>query len=202
MRLAGEFLQHYAHDSQWRWAPENLDSQKAFVERAISGCEWLDWSTQSAVLEVIQKNMTSVETVTKGDFDAVLLAGPIAEIVELENLFQQAVEHLNESGRVIGIIPCLRDNSPENSLFCEIAKEVLWPCYPAEEVLEMLREKGLEPHSDSCGFVAVPEFSEAILKNKLRFKGFQQVFDQIQAQGYDATEVGWGEVRFVASRSL
>lgn len=199
--LASEFLQHYTHDVDRRWTPQNLGAQRAFVERAIRGCEWLDWSTESGALQIIQANLTSVQTVTKGSFDAVLVAGPVAELVEPGTLFRQAVHHLNASGRVVGIIPCLRENSPESSLFCETAHEVLWPYSTAEELLEMLRDSNLNPNADLHEFVAIPEFSEAILKNKLAFKGFQQVFDRLHEEGYDSTEVGWGELRFVASLS-
>ena len=130
------------------------------------------------------------------------LAGPVVELLEPSALFPQAAAALVPGGKLIGVIPCLRDNSPESRGFTEIAAATLWPYYTAEELLEMLRETGGQLDSTASGFRAVPQFNEAVLGDRLGFKGFNRIFERLTAQGYDPMEVGWGELRFVASLNL
>jgi len=98
----------------------------------------------------------------------------------------------------VGIIPCLRDNSPESRVFAELAPSVCWPYLTAEEVTEALQEAGLAPQPNATEFAVIPHFNAAVLKDELGFKGFRKIFDQLEAQGYDPAAVGWGELRFVA----
>jgi hypothetical protein len=131
-------------------------------------------------------------------YEATVLAGPVVELLEPSILFKLAGPPLRPGGRLVGIFPCLRDNSPESRLFAEIATATLWPYYGAEELLELLRDCGWQPDPGTSAFVAIPRFNEAVLKDELRFKGFNGIFDQLVEQGYDPGEVGWGELRFVA----
>jgi hypothetical protein len=83
-------------------------------------------------------------------------------------------------------------------LFAELVAAALWPYYTAEELIEMLAEEGWQIHRESSRFVPIRRFTEAVLMDQLAFKGFRKIFDQVEAQGYDPGEVGWGELRFVA----
>src|SRR5439155_24193359 len=95
-------------------------------------------------------------------------------------------------------MPWLRDNSPESQLFAELAAAMLWSYYTAEELSEMLAETGWQVRRESSRFVSIRRFTEAVLKDHLSFKGFRKIFDQVEAQGYAPSEIGWGELRFVA----
>src|SRR6185503_17177099 len=97
-------------------------------------------------------------------YDALVLAGPVVEMIEPATLFSHAAAPLNPDGKLIGIIPCLRDNSPESRSFAELAAADLWPYYTAEELFEMMRESGWQVDSAAGGFVAVRQFNEAVLK--------------------------------------
>lgn len=199
LSVATEFLQHYAHDVRLRWTTESLEAQQAFVTSGIAGLDWLDWSSEAVALQILQAHLTSTELGFTRHYEAVLMAGPLVELMEPPVLLQHAHRHLETKGRVIGIIPCLRDNSPESSLFCEVASEILWPYYTAEELLEMIAETGLIPNREQTQFVPILEFNRTVLNDALGFKGFRRVFDQIGEQGYDPIEVGWGELRFEAT---
>ena len=193
-----EFLAYYRHDVQLRWSETDREEQREFVNQHIAGSSWLDWSTEGAAMELIQASLTNISVSVAGRYDAVVLAGPVAELIEPVVLFQQAIAPLKNPGRLIGIIPCLRDNSPESQLFAELAATTLWPYYTAEELIEMLAEAGWQIRRESSRFVSIRRFIEAVLKDQLAFKGFRRIFDQVEVQGYDPSEVGWGELRFVA----
>jgi hypothetical protein len=135
----------------------------------------------------------------EAEAEAVLLAGPLVEIVEPLSLFEQAASHLKAGGQIIGVIPCLRDNSPESQLFMDHARAALWPYYPAEELLEMLREAQCRVLAKTTRFVPIPTFKHAVLGDSLHFKGFRSIFDALEQDGYDPMEVGWGELRFIAA---
>ena len=132
-------------------------------------------------------------------YDAAVLAGPVVELLEPAWLFREAAAALRPGGRLIGIVPCLRDNSPESRTFADLAAETLWPYYTAEELLEMLREEGWRVELETGGFFTIPRFKEAVLKGELGFKGFNAIFAGLAAQGYDPIEIGWGELRFAAT---
>jgi hypothetical protein len=149
-------------------------------------------------MELMQASLTNIDVSVAGRYDALVLAGPVVELIERAVLFQQAVAPLKSPGRLVGIIPCLRDNSPESQLFAELVAAALWPYSTAEELLEMLGEAGWQVRHDSNRFVSIRRFTEAVLKDQLSFKGFRRIFDQVEAQGYDPNEIGWGELRFVA----
>jgi len=199
LSIATEFLQHYAHDVRLRWTIESLEAQQAFVTSGIAGLDWLDWSSETAALQILQAHLASTELGFTRHYEAILMAGPLVELMEPPVLLQHTLRHLETKGRVIGIIPCLRDNSPESSLFCEVANEILWPYFTAEELLEMITETGLTPNRERTQFVPIPEFNRAVLKDALGFKGFRRIFHRIEEQGYDPIEVGWGELRFEAT---
>jgi hypothetical protein len=193
-----EFLEHYQRDVAVRWSPDDLAAQREFVNRHVAGRHWLDWSTPTAALHLVQASYAQTSVGTAEKFDALVLAGPVAEMIEPATLFSHAAAPLKGDGRLIGIIPCLRDNSPESRTFSELAAAALWPYSTAEELLEILRESGWRVDSAASSFVAVRRFNEAVLKDQLGFKGFNPIFEQLIAQGYDPMEVGWGELRFVA----
>jgi len=193
-----EFLAHYRHDAQLRWSEMDREEQREFVNQHLGGLSWLEWSTEGAAMELIQASLTNIGVSGAGRYDALVLAGPVVELVEPPVLFRQAIAPLKSPGRLIGIIPCLRDNSPESQLFTELAAAMLWPYYTAEELIEMLAETGWQVRRESSRFVSIRRFTEAVLKDQLSFKGFRRIFDQVEAQGYDPSEIGWGELRFVA----
>ena len=193
-----EFLAHYGHDARLRWSEMDQEEQREFVNQHIAGTSWLDWSTEAAAMELIQASLTNIGVGGVGRYDALILAGPVAELIEPAVLFQQATVPLKSPGRLIGIIPCLRDNSPESQWFAELAATTLWPYYTAEELIEMLAEAGWQIRREPSRFVSIRRYIEAVLKDQLSFKGFRRIFDQVEVQGYDPSEVGWGELRFVA----
>ena len=193
-----EFLAYYRHDMQLRWSETDREEQREFVNQHLAGSSWLDWSTEGAAMELIQASLTNISVSVAGRYEAVVLAGPVAELIEPAVLFQQAIAPLKSPGRFIGIIPCLRDNSPESQLFAELAATTLWPFYTAEELIEMLAEAGWQIWRESSRFVSIRRLIDAVLKDQLAFKGFRKIFDQVEVQGYDPSEVGWGELRFVA----
>lgn len=196
---ATELLQHYAHDLRLRWTREDLDSQQTFVSNRIAASDWLDWSTESAALQILQAHFASTEIGFTRPRGALVITSPLVELIELTVVLQHAVQHIRSGGRLIGIIPCLRDNSPESALFCEVASEILWPYFTAEELLEMIAETDLTPNREYTQFVPIPEFNRAVLKDALGFKGFRRIFHRVEEQGYDPIEVGWGELRFEAT---
>ena len=193
-----EFLENYQRDAPVRWSPDDLAAQQQFVNAQVAGNDWLDWSTPDAALQLFQAFAGQTSAVIAEKSDAVVLAGPIVELLEPPALFSQARGPLGPGGRLVGIIPCLRDNSPESSQFMQHARTTFWPYYTAEELLEMLSESAWQIVSQVGGFVPIPRFNLAVLNDELGFKGFNRVFSQLSAQGYDPIEVGWGELRFVA----
>ena len=130
--------------------------------------------------------------------EAIVVAGPVVELLPLAEVFEMAARRLNSAGRLVGVIPCLRDNSPESQLFMDLAAEQLWPYCVAEELMETLEESGFELEGEGGGFAAVPQFVRAVIDDELAFKGFRKIFDEMEKQGYDPIEVGWGELRFSA----
>ena len=193
-----EFLENYQRDAPVRWSPNDLAAQQEFVRAQVVGCDWLDWSTPEAALHFVQAAAGPTSTGIAVRSDAVVLAGPIVELLEPLALFNQARGSLGPGGRLVGIIPCLRDNSPESDQFMQHARTALWPYYTAEEWLEMLVETDWQLESQVSGFIPIPRFNLAVLNDQLGFKGFNRVFTRLSAEGYDPMEVGWGELRFVA----
>jgi hypothetical protein len=194
-----EFLENYQSDVSVRWLPEDLAAQREFVNRHVGGLDWVDWSTPSAALHLVQAVQAQTSVGAPEKHGALVLAGPIVELVEPATLFRQVASALRAGGKLIGILSCLRDNSPESQQFVEHAAAMLWPYCTVEELLEILRESGWEADPAVSGFVAVPRFNEAVLKRQLGFKGFNGIFARLAAEGYDPMEVGWGELRFVAT---
>ncbi len=195
--VRAEFLQHYQRDLTCRWTSEDVAAQAAFASRHLGEGLWLDWSSPAAALELWQAGL-GLTPLNTGPQETILLAGPMAELLPSENVFRLATAHLKAGGKLIGIVPCLRDNSPESEFFARLAAEELWPYFTAEEIRELLCEAGLEPAADATGFVPIRRFNEAVLKDELGFKGFRRLFDKVEAQGYDPMEIGWGELRLVA----
>jgi hypothetical protein len=193
-----EFLEHYQRDTTVRWSAEDLAAQRQFVHTHVAGRTWLDWSSPAAGLQLVQSSLAQTAVGTPEKYEAIVLAGPVVELVEPVVVFKQADVPLESGGKLIGIIPCLRDNSPESQRFMEQAAATLWPYYTGEELLEMLRESGWLVARESSGFVAVQRFKEAVRAGQLGFTGFGKIFERLMAEGYDPMEVGWGELRFVA----
>ena len=193
-----EFLEHYQRDAAVRWSPNDLAAQQEFVSVKLVGCDWLDWSTPAAALQLVSVAAGQISAGTAEKSDAVVLAGPIVELLEPPALFSQTRGPLGPGGRLVGIIPCLRDNSPESDQFMQHVRATLWPYYTFEELLEMLRETAWQIESQVSGFIPVPRFNLAVLNDQLGFKGFNRVFTRLSAEGYDPMEVGWGELRFAA----
>ena len=193
-----EFLENYRRDAAVRWSPSDLAAQQEFVAAQVVGDDWLDWSTPAAALQLVQAAKAQASAGIAEKSDAVVLAGPIVELLEPPALFSQARGPLGPGGRLVGIIPCLRDNSPESDQFMQHSRATLWPYYTAEELLEMLRETDWQIESQVGGFIPIPRFNLAVLNDQLGFKGFNRVFNRLSAEGYDPMEVGWGELRFVA----
>jgi hypothetical protein len=193
-----EFLENYQRDAPVRWSPNDLAAQQEFVGAQVAGDNWMDWSTPAAALQLVQAAPAQNSAGTAKKSDAVVLAGPIVELLEPLALFSQARGPLGPGGRLVGIIPCLRDNSPESDQFMQQARATLWPYYTAEELLEMLRETDWQIESEVSGFIPIARFNLAVLNDQLGFKGFNRVFTRLSAEGYDPMEVGWGELRLVA----
>lgn len=198
-QAAADFIEHYGRDANLRWSPDDLIEQTKFVRGCIDTDSWLDWSSQSAALQLLQAKLLSMPTGFGERFDKILIAGPMAELMEATELLSLAIPHLRTRGSVIGIVPCLRDNSPESQVFADLAASKLWNYHTAEDWMEMIRDAGLNFSPGANGFIAIPRFSECILKDELCFKGFRQVFDEMEKLGYDPMEVGWGELRFIAA---
>ncbi|HYT60661.1 MAG TPA: hypothetical protein VEL06_10855, partial [Haliangiales bacterium] len=118
---AAEFLENYQRDALARWSAEDLAAQREFVNAQVSGSAWLDWSTPSAALQLVQAGNTQTVPGTAQQYDALVLAGPVVELVEPATLFRQATGPLRPGGRFVSIIPCLRDNSPESQQFMQHA---------------------------------------------------------------------------------
>ncbi len=193
---------HYRNDFALRWSPEDLAAQQEFVIRHVENKVWLDWSDDAAVLSLIQADLVDTTVSgSAGEHEAILVAGPITELIRPATLFQHAAKHLRQGGTLIGIIPCLRDNSPESRLFAERTAQEFWSYHTAEELLELLHENGFEPIQEETVFIPITQFKDVVLKDQLGFKGFRHVFTQIEAEGYDPVEIGWGELRFVAQIS-
>jgi len=196
---SAEFLENYQRDAPVRWSPEDLAAQQKFVNRQVAGRDWLDWSTPAAALQLVQAWQRRISAGATETYDAVVLAGPVVELLELTALFRQAAPSVRPGGRLVGIIPCMRDNSPESQSFAKMAARALWPYPTTEELMEMLQESGWRVDSSSSSFTAIPRFNEAVLKSQLAFKGFNRIFAQLAAEGYDPMKVGWGELRFVGA---
>lgn len=196
---AGEFLQHYARDARYRWTSEDLAAQEEFVGAQTRNLDWLDWSSEAAAMQLMQAKLLATQWSAGGLREAILLAGPLVELLDPAELFVCAAANLLSGGRLVGITPCLRDNSPESQRFAQLAGSALWPYYSAEELFEMMREAGFSFSQDLSRFVTVSRFNQAVLQDELAFKGFREIFGRLEAEGYDPMEVGWGEIRFVAT---
>ena len=196
---SADFLENYQRDALVRWSPEDLAAQREFVNACLAGRGWIDWSSPAAALQLVQSNSSRPVICEPGKCDALVLAGPVVELVEPVVLFDVAAGPLRPGGKLIGIIPCLRDNSPESREFMRLAASSLWPYYTAEELLEMLREAGWKIESPPSGFAAIPRFNQVVMTGEPGFRGFAKIFEQLMADGYDPAEVGWGELRLVAT---
>lgn len=196
----GDFLAHYERDAHLRWSADDLQAQRDFVQKHIRGGTWLDLSTPEAALELVQRwlHPAAGSSLIAVPHDVVLLAGPPVELIELDSLAGYAIESLAPAGRIVGVIPCLRDNSPQNQAFMDASAEILWPYRTAEEILETLRDAHLEVDTAAASFVRIARFNDAVWSNQLAFEGYRRVFERLAQRGYDPISVAWGEVRFVA----
>ena len=196
---ASDFLTQCQTDATRRWSAEDFAAQQQFVNERVAGSKWADWSTPMAAMQLIQSSLLGVAIEETGRHEAIIIAGPIVELLPPAEVFGMPARRLKPAGRLVGVIPCLRDNSPESQLFMDLAAEQLWPYCVAEELTEALGESGFElDDSGGDGFTAIPQFIHAVLDDRLSFKGFRKIFDEMEKQGYDPIEVGWGELRFSA----
>ena len=101
--------------------------------------EWADWSTPMAAMQLIQSSLLGVAMEEADRHEAIVVAGPVVELLPLAEVFEMAARRLNSAGRLVGVIPCLRDNSPESQLFMDLAAEQLWPYCVAEELMVIVR---------------------------------------------------------------
>lgn len=193
-----EFLQYYAHDQPFRWSAEDLAAQAQFVTQTTAGLSGSDWSDPALAMPLLQAAMLGTPTAIEHGYDAILLAGPLTEILPAETLLDLALGHLNPAGTIVAVLPCLRDNSPESQQFMDVAQAKLWPYRTAEEWLELFKEVGFDATQIKAEFVPIPQFVSSALTDKLRFTPFKEVFTAVEAAGYGAHEVGWGELRLVA----
>jgi hypothetical protein len=198
--LITKFLEAYSLDVSIRWSANDLKAQEKFINAEVENTEWLDWSSQEAALQLVQAEILKTSLGETGEFDRIVVAGPVVELLDLPILLNRAARYLKRGGRIAAVIPCLRDNSPENAEFTAIAAKRLWPYATSEELLESTREAGLDPLAESK-FVPVRRFIEAALGDQLRFTPFRDLFLELQSQGYDPMEVGWGELRLLAQLS-
>ena len=196
---SADFLENYQRDALVRWSPEDLAAQREFVNACLAGRGWIDWSSPAAALQLVQARPAQTVIGKSGRYDALVLAGPVVELLEPTVLFDLAAGPLRPGGKLIGIIPCLRDNSPESREFMRLAASSLWPYYTAEELLEMLAEAGWKIEPSATGFVVIPRFNQVVLKGEPGFRGFAKIFEELMADGYDPVEVGWGELRLTAT---
>lgn len=196
---AGDFLTQCQSDAPRRWTAKDFARQQQFVNEGVAGRDWADWSTPMAAMQLIQSSLLNVPLEETGRHEAIVIAGPVVELLPPAAVFGMAAGRLKPAGRLVGVIPCLRDNSPESQMFMDLAADRLWPYCVAEELTELLGEAGFQVEGPGCGFVAVPQFVNAVLKDELAFKGFRGIFDEMEKQGYDPIEIGWGELRFSAT---
>lgn len=197
--LAAEFVENYGPDAKVRWSQEEVEAQARFVREQTGGRHFVDWTTGEAGLQLMQSMWFGTAPGGTSGVSGVLAAGPLVELVEPASVFGMAGQTLQEGGKLVAIIPCLRDNSPESAEFMSLARAEMWPYYTVEELIEFLREAEFEIVQAS--FVSLPHFIDAVLHDRLQFKGFNRVLGKLQAQGYDPAEIGWGEVRLVSVRS-
>lgn len=197
---AGDFFTQCQTDAPRRWSTADFAAQQQFVNEGVAGNEWADWSTPMAAMQLIQSSLLGVPLEETGRHEAIVIAGPVVELLPAADVFGMAAGRLKPAGRLVGVIPCLRDNSPESQMFMDLAADRLWPYCVAEELTERLGEAGFQQDGESgSGFAAVPQFVHAVLKDELAFKGFRGIFDEMEKQGYDPIEIGWGELRFSAA---
>ncbi|MHB8519373.1 MAG: hypothetical protein ACYDH9_01325 [Limisphaerales bacterium] len=198
LAAAADFLQHYPQDAGRRWSADDRAAQQEFVVRHLAGRRWLDWSTAESSLDLIQGSLARTPPGAHGRWPALVLAGPAAELLEPAALFERATAVVDEDGVLIGLMPCLRDNSPESQRFGEAAAASLWPYHTVEELLEALRDAGWRCDVHESRFVPIPQFGRTALSDQLGFQGFHRIFSRLEQDGYDPLEIGWGELRFVA----
>ena len=89
-----EFLENYQRDAPVRWSPDDLAAQQQFVNAQVAGNDWLDWSTPDAALQLFQAFAGQTSAVIAEKSDAVVLAGPAAELLEPAWLFGEAARPL------------------------------------------------------------------------------------------------------------
>lgn len=197
--LAAEFVETYGLDATARWNEAEVEAQARFVREQTDGRHFEDWTTGEAGLQLMQSMLFGTAPGVTSGVSGILAAGPLVELVEPASVFGIAAQSLQEGGKLVAIIPCLRDNSPESAEFMSLARAEMWPYYTAEELVEFLREAEFEIAQAS--FVSLPHFIQAVLHDRLQFKGFNRVLGKLQAQGYDPAEIGWGELRLVGQRA-
>lgn len=195
---AADFLHCYGRDVSLRWSAEDLAGREAFIRRHVEGRPWIDWSTEHTALELVQAGLSVPTTHLVGEQSAIVLAGPVVELLPPLPLFQHAKMNLKTGGHLIGVIPCLRDNSPENQQFIELAHAQLWPYQTAEDLMAIAEEAGFEVDRQATQFVPVERFKQAVTQDELHFKGFNPLFKDLEKQGYDPMKLGWGELRLFA----
>src|SRR2546428_698027 len=95
-----EFLQHYPMDGYARWSAEDLAAQQEFVNAQIAGRSWLDWSSPAATLHLVQASHAHTSVGAAEKYEALVLAGPVVELLEPARLFNQAASALTPGGKL------------------------------------------------------------------------------------------------------
>src|SRR5437867_12553316 len=127
-----EFLQHYPMDVCARWSPEDLAAQQEFVNAQIAGRSWLDWSSPAETLQLVQASHADTSFAAGEEYEALVLAGPVVVLLEPARFFHQDASALRPDGKLVGIIPCLPDHSPEAQQSIHPVAPPLWQCWTAE----------------------------------------------------------------------
>jgi hypothetical protein len=191
--LISDYLLHYNTDLKSRWSEEALRFQANFVTSRLPKNGIWDWSAPAITLQLLQARLLSEKTAPPPGTSLILAAGPLMELLSPSAIVEEAARSLKQNGRLIAIIPCLRDNSPENEFFAMHASENLWPYYTAEYWQETMQEGGFMT-IDPPQFKENREFSMAQIEGRMNFRGFMPLIEKLQNEGYDPIEIAWGDL--------
>ena len=128
------------------------------------------------------------------------VVGADVELTDKEQLFTELFASAQPGQLIVGTLPCLRDNSPESARLAELMHEKLWDFWTAEELSEIIRDAGFEVIGNRTQFRQNPRWNEAVLKGELQFQGYHSMFEVMMAEGFEPSEIGWGELWFVAKK--
>ncbi len=193
--LAAELLATYPVDDPLRW-PDAMQAERGrFVDAVVSNLSALDLSDPPVAFEIAQTALTGSNPAFSERFPALIMAGPLVDLIDPAALLSLVAPFLTPTAIVAGLIPCLRDNSPESAAFAEACAAAQWNCPTAEELLESLIECGLEVQP-GWRFIPSPVFRSESGLRKVCFGPHLRAIKAVESAGYDPGEIGWGELRF------